>query len=130
MASDKPIADGLWEGDAEPRLIAGRRHRDGLLVFPLPTGAAAEDYEPVALPRRGKLWSWTIQSFPPKSPPYAGPADFSPYGLGYVQLGDVLIVQGRLTRFENLEIGMDMQLEIIPFDDRHSTYAFAPVGAA
>jgi uncharacterized OB-fold protein len=126
MHDRKPIAEGLWSDGPEPCLIAGRRHYDGLLVFPIPEGAAVGDYDPVALPQRGTLWSWTIQSFPPKSPPYAGPADFVPFAVGYVQLGDTLIVEGRLTRLENLEIGMDMQLEIVPFDDGHLTYAFAP----
>ena len=130
MGALEPIAEGLWSNEPEPRLIAGRRRSDGVLVFPCPTGAAAEDYEPVALPRRGTLWSWTIQSFPPKSPPYAGPADFAPFAVGYVQLGDALIVQGRLTGLEGLEIGMEMQLELIPFDNRCLTYAFAPAGAA
>jgi uncharacterized OB-fold protein len=39
------------------------------------------------LARRGTLWTWTIQCFRPKSPPYAGDAEsFEPYGVGYVEL--------------------------------------------
>ena len=40
-----------------------------------------------ALARRGTLWAWTTQSFPPP-PPYAGPTgkDFVPFGVGYVEL--------------------------------------------
>ena len=50
------------------------------------------------LARRGRLWAWTTQGFPPPSPPYAGPAgkDFVPFGVGYVELGDVK-VEARLT---------------------------------
>lgn len=129
MTRVEPIAEGLWTDEDEPRLIAGRRRGDNELVFPMPSGAAAEGYEAVPLPRTGTLWSWTSQSFRPKSPPYRGPEAFEPYGVGYVQLDDALIVEGRLTRLENLEIGMPMQLELVRFGNV-LTYAFAPVGAA
>jgi uncharacterized protein len=128
----KPICEGLWTEGAQPRLIAGRRKSDGEIVFPMPTGKAAEDHEPVLLPRSGTLWSWTIQAFRPKSPPYAGsegPEAFKPYAVGYVQLGDVLIVEGRLTRTEELEIGMAMELDIVPFASQALTYAFRPKAA-
>jgi len=125
-----PIAENLWTNEPQPRLIAGRRLSDGELVFPMPGGEEAEGYEAVLLPRRGKLWSWTIQAFRPKSPPYGGPEIFEPYGVGYVQLDNVLIVQGRLTCREGLEIGMDMQLKFVPFGDGAITYAFAPTGVA
>jgi uncharacterized OB-fold protein len=129
----KPIAEGLWTDEVEPRLIAGRRKGYGELVFPMPVGSAAEDYEAVPLPRSGTLWSWTIQAFLPKSPPYAGtegPEAFKPYAVGYVQLGDMLIVEGRLTQTEGLEIGMPMKLDFIPFGDEALTYAFTPGAAA
>lgn len=130
MTESRPIAAGLWTDEADPRLIAGRRLADGVLMFPMPSGVEADGYEAVPLPRNGKLWSWTIQSFRPKSPPYAGPEAFQPYAIGYVALGDMLIVEGRLTRVEGLEIGMDMTLTFLPFGDGRVTYAFAPAGAA
>ena len=130
MAELEPVAANLWTEGPQPCLIAGRRKSDGAVVFPLPTGGSAEQYEKVLLPRRGTLWSWTIQSFPPKSPPYSGPAEFVPFAVGYVQLGDVLIVEARLTCVSGLKIGMDMALEIVRFDARRTTYAFAPTGAA
>ena len=34
------------------------------------------------LAREGTLWTWTVQGFRPKSPPYAGPAEFEPYPSG------------------------------------------------
>jgi uncharacterized OB-fold protein len=88
------------------------------------------------LPRRGRLWAWTTQEFPPPSPPYAGPtgAAFVPYGVGYVDLGEVR-VETRLTKTEGLRIGMDMELVLVPFrtdDDGNEvvTFAFRPVGEA
>jgi uncharacterized OB-fold protein len=88
------------------------------------------------LPRRGRLWAWTTQEFPPPSPPYAGPtgAAFVPYGVGYVDLGEVR-VETRLTKTEGLRIGMDMELVLVPFrtdDDGNEvvTFAFRPIGEA
>ena len=49
------------------------------------------------LARRGTLWSWTIQRFRPKSPPYTGPEEFEPYGVGYVELPGEVRVEARLT---------------------------------
>jgi uncharacterized OB-fold protein len=88
------------------------------------------------LPRRGTLWTWTTQEFLPKEP-YAGgetPETFTAFGIGLVQLGDVVRVEGRLTESDpaRLRIGMDVELVIVPFrrDDDGTevvTYAFAPV---
>jgi uncharacterized OB-fold protein len=87
------------------------------------------------LPRRGRLWAWTTQEFPPPSPPYAGPTgdDFVPYAVGYVELGDEVRVETRLTEREGLAIGMDMELALVPFrrDEAGNevvTFAFRPVG--
>jgi uncharacterized OB-fold protein len=89
------------------------------------------------LPRRGRLWAWTTQEFPPPSPPYAGPtgAAFVPYGVGYVELAGEVKVEARLTKTAGLEIGMDMELVLVPFrtDDGGNevvTFAFRPVGEA
>jgi uncharacterized OB-fold protein len=87
------------------------------------------------LARRGRLWAWTTQDFPPPSPPYAGARgnDFVPFGVGYVDLGDVK-VEVRLTESnpERLAIGMNMELVLVPFytaDDGNDvvTFAFQPV---
>ena len=67
MSAPAPIAAGLWT--AGPRLIGGRG-ADGRIRFPMPDGDAAAALEPVALSRSGTIWSWTVQSFEPKRPPY------------------------------------------------------------
>jgi hypothetical protein len=69
------------------------------------------------LARRGRLWAWTTQEFPPPSPPYAGPTGeaFEPYGVGYVELADEVKVEARLTCAEGLRTGMDMELVVVPF---------------
>ena len=58
-----------------------------------------------------------------------------PYGVGYVELGDEVRVETRLTETEGLRIGMDMELVLVPFrtdDDGNEvvTFAFRPVGGA
>jgi uncharacterized OB-fold protein len=95
-----------------------------------------DQQEDVVLGTRGTLWTWTVQAFPPKAPPYLGPVgdDFVPYGVGYVELPGELRVEGRLTESdpEKLIIGMEMELVLDPLgvDDAGNevvTYAFAPV---
>jgi uncharacterized protein len=85
------------------------------------------------------LWTWTVQGFPPKAPPYVGNADpktFEPFGVGYVELPGEVKVEARLTEADpaKLVIGMEMELVIVPLatdDDGNEivTFAFAPVPA-
>jgi uncharacterized OB-fold protein len=84
------------------------------------------------LARTGTLWTWTTQGFRPKSPPYTGPEEFAPYGVGYVELGGEIRVEGILTEADprKLRIGMTMRLTswIIadPQGAKRITFAFAP----
>ena len=142
------VDDSLFTTGPTPHLIGSRCTACGVMTFPQSgscsrcTGTAMERTE---LPRRGRLWSWTVQGFLPKNPPYAGketPLTFRPYGVGYVQLdapgsGDGVIVESRLTESDaaSLKIGMEMELTLVPFttdDSGHDiiTFAFAPVGDA
>ncbi|MFD5750385.1 Zn-ribbon domain-containing OB-fold protein [Streptomyces sp. NPDC127033] len=43
--------------------------------------------DPAALSGAGTLWTWTVQRYAPKSPPYQPPpGGFEPFALGYVEL--------------------------------------------
>lgn len=133
----RPVADKLftWPSDT-PRLIAGRSRETGKLVFPLPEGGDRSNYDEVELSRSGTLWSYTVQRFPPKSPPYKGDSDpqsFRPYAVGYVELPGEIIVEGRLdtSHLGGLRVGMPMELTVVPFrtdenGDEVMTYAFRP----
>jgi hypothetical protein len=127
------IAEGLVTEDTPPRLIGGRERDSGRVVFPCPPG---DRYEPVALSRTGTLWSYTIQRYRPKSPPYAGPEAFRPWAVAYVELPGEVIVESRLTdvAFEDIRIGMPLELTMIPLDpeaaDSVLIPAFRPTGAA
>jgi uncharacterized protein len=88
----------------------------------------------------GVLWTFTIQGFPPKSPPYKGnadPATFVPFGVGYVELPGQVKVEARLTESDpaKLRIGMEMKmvLDVLGTDadgNELVTFAFAPVSTS
>ncbi len=133
--ADAPIAEGLFEVvGGTPHLIGGRRKSDGRMAFPNPQGSEAENYEPVRLSPEGRLWSFTVQRFRPKSPPYAGAEDdrgFTPYALGYVELAGQVIVESRIETddFAALSVGMPMRLKLVPFHKAGGdvlAYAFEP----
>ncbi len=135
----RPIQEGLFTWPSEsPQLVASRCQECGEVTFPRQTSCpccTARSCEEILLSRRGKLWTWTIQRFPPPVPPYVGSADrdtFVPYGVGYVELPEGIRVEGRLTVNdpERLEIGMDMELVVEEFRDGEGnallTFAFQP----
>ncbi|HEX7761029.1 MAG TPA: OB-fold domain-containing protein [Caulobacteraceae bacterium] len=135
----RPLAEGLYRMvDGAPRLLGGRRKRDGKYAFPLPQGAQGADYEVVDLASEGTLWSYTVQRFRPKTP-YAGPGDdrnFQPYAVGYVELPGQIIVEShiRVDDFNALKLGMPVRLTLIPFRDEPDgtqvmIYGFEPAGA-
>jgi uncharacterized protein len=125
-----------WPAD-NPQLVGGRCGDCAATTFPAqrrcPRCSAAAMTE-LLLPRRGTLVAWTTQGFPP-GPPYAGPTGkaFTPFGVGLVQLGDVIRIEARLTENDpaKLQFGMDVELAMVPFtsdDDGNEvvTFAFAP----
>lgn len=110
----KHFAEGLFETAASGsvRLIAGRRRSDGRLRFLIPHGPERQQYEQLLLSDEGRLWSFTIQRFRPRSPPYAASdaATFEPFVVGYVELPGQLIVETRIETADipDLRIGMMM----------------------
>ena len=138
-----PVADAVftWPSDA-PQLIGSRCGACNTVVFPAQHDCprcGGDDVEEHLLPRTGTLWTFTTQEFLPKEP-YAGSETeetFGGYALGYVQLDDEVMVEARLTERDpaQLEIGMEMELVIVPFTQDEDgnqvmTYAFAPSGDA
>jgi uncharacterized OB-fold protein len=113
----RPLAEGVYRlVDGEPRLLGGRRLSDGKIVFPLPQGAQAKAFEPIELASEGVLWSFTVQRFRPKTP-YAGPAEFKPYAVGYVELPGQIIVESHIVAqdFNALKVGLPARLTLVPF---------------
>lgn len=124
--------------DGKVRIVAGRHLQTGQVVFPRPQGAEQEDYQRIELPASGTLWTYTVQRIPPKSPPFVGigsPNDYQPYAVGYVQLGNEAMIEGRIVAdFDRLEIGMPMTCVNLSFPTLGgadmTTYAFSPVTEA
>jgi uncharacterized protein len=127
-----------------PRLQGSRCTHCATYAFPARASCqrcAGEQTEPVLLSCSGQLWTFTIQGFPPNSPPYLGNSDpktFLPFAVGYVELEGELKVEARLTESDpnKLHIGMALELVIVPIDANASptsdstgvpmTFAFAP----
>jgi uncharacterized OB-fold protein len=87
------------------------------------------------LARHGRLVTWTTQGFLPKEP-YAGgetAETFRPFGVGLVELGGEVRVEGRLTEADPAKLRFDGEVElvVVPFrtdgDTEVVTFAFKPV---
>ena len=124
------IAQGLFTDDSPPRLLGGRHRVTRRTVFPCPE---ADEFDSVPLRRDGILWSWTVQRYRPKSPPYAGPDEFAPWIVGYVELPGETIVEARIDGIapEMLSIGLALTLTAVPLDPaepgKRMIPAFRPV---
>jgi uncharacterized OB-fold protein len=110
-----------------PVLLGSACRRCSTVTFPRQTSCprcTSTDVVEHRLARRGTLWSWTIQRFRPKSPPYTGPEAFEPYGVGYVELPGEVRVEARLTESDpdRLQIGMAMELTLL----EGAAFAFKP----
>ncbi|MFE3320160.1 Zn-ribbon domain-containing OB-fold protein [Nocardia sp. NPDC059195] len=121
------------------RLVGGACADCGASVFPIQDlcpRCSLPSIEQITLPRTGTLVAWTTQGFLPGAP-YLGdetPKTFVPFGVGLVQLGDVIRVEARLTENDpaKLEFGMDVELTTVslgtdPEGAEVITFAFQPV---
>ncbi|MGW7689083.1 Zn-ribbon domain-containing OB-fold protein [Streptomyces asiaticus] len=79
--------------------------------------------DPVALPGTGTLWTWTVQRYAPKSPPYQPPpGGFVPFALGYVELAGGVRVAAvldiddldDLDNLDDIRIGMPLSVTAGP----------------
>ena len=140
MRNQVPIAEDLfsWPSD-NPALLGSRCKSCGIATFPIADSCLAcssQDMEREELPRRGTLWTWTVQQFMPKTPYNSGETmeTFKPYGVGYLELPGGVRVEGRLTENdpEKLKIGMEMDVVFEPFrteenGDEVINFFFKPV---
>lgn len=128
-------ADVLRSTPEGPRLIGSSCAGCGAVTFPAQASCprcTGTDTAEHLLRSTGPLWSFTVQGFAPKSPYLAADGPPAPFGVGYVDLGEV-IVESRLVACspDELRIGMAMELVVVPFHTSESgeqqlTYAFAP----
>ena len=136
----KPIADVFTWPSEDPKLIGSRCDDCGAVTFPVQSRCprcSTTTMSDLELPTEGTLVSWTTQGFPPAVDYMEDPtgASFEPFGVGLVQLGDVVKVESRLTVSDpdQLDFGMPVELRIVPFytnaaGEEIVTFAFAPAG--
>lgn len=128
-------AELMARGPGPARLVGSSCRACEAVTFPAQRSCprcAGVDVAPVPLPVRGTLWSHTVQGFPPKEPYVEAGGPFRPYGVGYVDLGPVL-VEARLVAddLSTLRIGLPVALVTEPLTvaatgEVVTTYAFAP----
>jgi uncharacterized protein len=129
--SPVPAVDGWFTLDeVAPQLIGTRGKESGSYFWPTTIAtsgnpsAPGEEREPVLLSRRGRLWSWTTNHYPPPEP-YVAPEPFVPYTVCAVELeAEQMVVLGQLAPAadaDRLELGMEMELVLGSLfeDDAH-----------
>jgi uncharacterized OB-fold protein len=130
------VDPALFSSLDPPRLAGSACSSCGAVTFPAQAGCAkctGTDLARVELADRGTLWTWTVQAIEPKAPYRAPDGGFAPYGVGYVDLGDVIVESRLLGDPAGFEIGMAMRLTLLPLwpgpdGSPVVSYAFEPAG--
>lgn len=124
-ASSQPAIEGWFTTDEAglPHLIGANCPQCRTYVFPprennCPNPACDGDVlEPVALSRRGTVWSYTENRYPPPAP-YPASDPFEPFAIAAVELADEgLIVLAKVvagTLAADLKVGMELELALEP----------------
>ena len=108
-----PVAPAPARPAADPALRGSRCGTCATASYPCADtcprcGSAAAE---ITLAGAGTLWSWTVQRFAPKSPPYVPPpGGFELFALGYVELPEGVRVAAVLDEphLDRLAIGATM----------------------
>ncbi len=72
--------------------------------------------EDIQLSDTGKLYAFSVMYYPPP-PPYRGPEPFVPFGIGWVELPEGIVIYSLLTENDpqKLAVGMEMKLTFSTF---------------
>jgi uncharacterized OB-fold protein len=118
--------------DAAPALLGSRCTDCGTYRFPpAPEGGSCPNpgcggtsFDPVALSRRGRLWSYTDARYQPP-PPYVAADPYHPFALAAVELAEErMVVLGQVVAgvgVDDLAVGDEMEivLDTLYEDDEH-----------
>jgi len=139
-----PVIEGWFTTEPEGGHLIGNRCKScGEYYFPKSFACRnpdcmGMDLEDVGLSGKGRLWSYTVNYYPPPAP-YVPPDPFVPYAIVVVEMiEEKLMVMGPLAEGyddEKLKIGMDMELVVDPLytDDagnEHMIWKWRPVEGA
>ena len=115
-----PAVKGLFTmPPEEPHLLGTKCHSCGDYFFPRvdtcrnPHCSKAKPVEQVQLSKKGKLYSFTVNHYPP--PIFHKPDPFVPYALGIIELPEgirVTSVIGTEYNENNLTVGMNMEMKV------------------
>jgi uncharacterized OB-fold protein len=136
-----PAVEGWFSLDeTDPHLLGSRCATCGTFFFPREAyfcrnpECDGRAFEEVPLSRRGRVWSWTTNHYPPPNP-YVAPDPFVPYTVAAVELADEhMVVLGQLADGidpATLKAGAEVELTLgTLFEDDeavHLVWKWSPV---
>jgi uncharacterized OB-fold protein len=120
-----PIKEGMMKLPQSPAdigsLIGCKCRKCGELFFikrEICENCQSKDLEQIALSDTGKLYAFSVMYYP-APPPYKPANPFVPFGIGWVELPEGLVVYSLLTENDakKLKVGMKMQLVFNAFSE-------------
>jgi len=124
-----PAVEGWFSMDTDdPRLLGNRCTTCGSVFFPKAAlacrnpGCRGDEFEEVALSRRGRVWSYTTNHYAPPAP-YVAADPFEPYTIAAVELADEkMVVLGQVDGDASaLQVGSEVEVVLATLfeDDEH-----------
>jgi uncharacterized OB-fold protein len=144
MRTRVPAVEGWFTlGDeGAPALLGSRCTACGTYAFPAETqfcrnpDCVSQEFETVALSRRGRIWSYTDARYKPP-PPYVAADPYVPFCLAAVELAaEKLVVMGQVTAgvtVDDLKVGDEVELVVDTLyadeDSDYLVWKWQPVAA-
>jgi uncharacterized OB-fold protein len=144
MRTRVPAVEGWFTlGDeGAPALLGSRCTVCGTYAFPAETqfcrnpDCVSQEFETVALSRRGRIWSYTDARYKPP-PPYVAAEPYVPFCLAAVELAaEKLVVMGQVTAgvtVDDLKVGDEVELVVDTLyadeDSDYLVWKWQPVSA-
>jgi uncharacterized protein len=114
-----PIKEGMMKLPQSPTdkgsLVGCKCRKCGQLFFvkrDMCENCQSQDLEEIILSSTGKLYAFSIMYYP-APPPYKPANPFVPFGIGWVELPEGLVVYSLLTENDASKLKVGMNLELI-----------------
>jgi len=114
-----PIREGMFtlpDGpDEESRLIGSQCNSCGQRFFitrKICENCQSTKLEQINLSSQGKLYAFSVMYYPPP-PPYQAPDPFVPFGVGWVELPEGVVIYCQLTENDPQKLRTGMELKLI-----------------